>query len=354
MKYPTARKLPSGSWTCRVRIKGKDISITRPDKKTAIAEAMALKAGIKTENRQEVMTRRLKTVGQALDEYISSRENVLSPSTIRGYRVYQRNRFKSAKGLRINDVTGAKWQQIVNAEAQLCSEKTLRNSWRLLSAAIYEETGVRIAVRLPQVVEKDLPFLTPEQIPIFVDAIRGDPIEIPALLALSSMRRSEILALRWEDVDLVQQTILIAGAAVVGPDGKLKQKKSNKNKNSRRIIPVIPPLQEALCRTPHPDRGLVVTCGPNELWRQINRICRNAGLPEIGVHGLRRSFASLAYHLHLSEEVTMRIGGWSDIYTMRKIYTKISARDIADQSALFTGFFDSENTRIGNENGNEK
>ena len=56
----------------------------------------------------------------------------------------------------------------------------------------------------------------------------------------------------------------------------------------------------------------------------------------------------------VSEEVTMRIGGWSNIYTMRKIYTKISDKDINDQAARLQAFFSNENARSDNENANKK
>lgn len=82
-----------------------------------------------------------------------------------------------------------------------------------------------------------------------------------------------------------------------------------------------------------------MTCNPNTIYNSTNRACRKAGLPEIGAHGLRRSFASLAYHLNLPEEITMRAGGWSDIYTMRKIYTKVSEKDISDQGQIYEDFF---------------
>ena len=49
----------------------------------------------------------------------------------------------------------------------------------------------------------------------------------------------------------------------------------------------------------------------------FNRICRKNGLPEIGVHGLRHSFVSLAYHLGWSELTTMQIAGYSDYNTMK-------------------------------------
>ncbi len=354
MKYPKAKKLPSGRWHCRVRVQGRDVSITCQTKDEAVAEAMAIKAGIKEFDLQEASRRKRFTVGQAVDAYISARENVLSPATLRGYRAIQKNRFRRYKNLRINDISAEKWQRIVNEESRLCSAKTLKNAWYFMASVINETTTRRISVRLPQVVSKDEPFLTPEQIPTFVLALRGQSFEIGALLALSGLRRSEILALCWKDINLQKGTIRIAGSAVIGEDNKLKQKETNKNLTSNRTIPIIPPLEEALRRTPHPQTGLVVRTAPNTLYCQINRLCGQLGLPKVGVHGLRRSFASLAYHLNLSEEVTMRIGGWSDIFTMRKIYTKISEKDINEQTARLQAFFCSPNERSDNENANGK
>ena len=37
---PAARQLPSGAWTCRVRVGGRDVSVTRPTKAEAQAEAI--------------------------------------------------------------------------------------------------------------------------------------------------------------------------------------------------------------------------------------------------------------------------------------------------------------------------
>lgn len=343
MKIPKARKLPSGSWFCRVRVNGKDIGITRPTEKEAVAEAMAIKAGT-----IEAKKSGKKTLTEAIDDYIAARENVLSPSTIRGYRTIQRSRFAPEMHLDIFSTPSDRWQKSVNAEAKLCSAKTLRNAWMFIAAVIFDATGSRVIVRLPQVVQNEKAFLSPEQVPIFVEAVHGTDVEIPGLLALSSLRRSELLALKWKDVDLKKGYIRVAGAAVYGPDGKLTRKNENKNKSSRRIVPLIPPLLEALKQIT-PEGDLVVRMAPNVIVRHLNKICTENDLPIVGLHGLRHSFASLAYHLGMSEKVAMEIGGWSNDQTMRKIYTHISKQDIANQAAGFVGFF----RKNGNENGNK-
>ena len=91
MKIPKAKQLPSGAWFCRVRIDGQDISITRNTEREAVAEAMAGKAGIKDAEKRP----KKKTLTAAIDDYIEARQNILSPSTIRGYRIIQNNRFQS-------------------------------------------------------------------------------------------------------------------------------------------------------------------------------------------------------------------------------------------------------------------
>ena len=54
------------------------------------------------------------------------------------------------------------------------------------------------------------------------------------------------------------------------------------------------------------------------------------------------SFASLAYHLGIPEKTVMKIGGWSNDATMRKIYTHISQSKINEDSAKLVDFLNNE------------
>ena len=337
MKTPKARRLPSGSWFCRVRIDGKDIGITRPTEREAIAEAMAIKAGIK-ETRQQP---KKMTLSQAIDNYIESRQNILSPSTIRGYRAIQSGRFQSMMRKEIFSVSQAQWQSAVDAESRIVNAKTLTNAWRFLASVIHETTGQRPTIRLPQIIPNERQWLTPAQIPNFVEAVKGRSIEIPALLALSSLRRSELLNLRWKDIDLEAGVLHVNGAAVYDENGVLVRKKETKNKTSRRTVPIIPPLKAALEQA-QPKGEYVVTMSSNGIFTHINRICKANGLPTVGIHGLRHSFASLAFHLKMPEKIAMEIGGWANDQTMRKIYTHLAKEDLKKHAQSFTAFFENK------------
>ncbi len=333
MKIPEPRKLPSGSWYVRVQIGREVYNITKPTKTACLKEACALKAGLKS-----IQKAKKSTLTSAIDRYIEVRENILSPSTIRGYRAVQKNRFKTLMNENVNELRPERCQKAVNLEAKLCSAKTLTNAWRFIASVIYEETDERINVRLPQIVKPDRPWLTPEQIPVFVEAIKGQPIEIPALLALSSLRRSEILALKWKNIDFKKGTIKVTGAAVYDEEGKLIQKAENKNLTSSRIIPIIPQLLDALTDATHTSE-YVCSMSPSAIYANINRVCESVDLPKVGIHGLRHSFASLAYHIGMPEKVAMQIGGWADNQTMHKIYTHIAQEEISKQAAAMTQFY---------------
>ena len=343
MKVPKAKKMSSGNYFIRLRLGGEEICITEPTEKECIRQAQFIKSEYMAGKRQRKDDKEQVTLQQACQNFVETRKNALSPSTIRGYNYIIKNRFQSLMERNVSDISESEWIVAVNKEAAVCSPKTIKNTWGFIASVLRKELKmVPPDVTLPQIPPNERPFLSAEQIKVFVDAIKGTEVEIAALLALSSMRRSEICALRWENVDLKNRLIHIKGAAVYDESEILVQKKTNKNQSSTRTIPIMmDELYNALDAAKQPS-GLVVTCYPNVIRNRINRICELNGLPKVGTHGLRHSFASLAKHLGMPEQLTMQIGGWSDYQTMRKIYTHISQKDADSYKNAMASFYNSE------------
>lgn len=335
MKVPSAKKQPNGTWYIQLRLAGESIYVTAPTEKECTHKAALIKAEHLTGKRDK--KRIGLTLGDAIDNYISSRSNTLSPSTIRGYRTIRNHYFKDQMAKPIEAPTN--WQQVINLDTALHSAKTIQNAWRFICSVMRENGIVPPRITLPQVVRNEHPFLQPEEIPVFISALKGKDCEIPALLALHSLRRSEIMALTWDKIDLKKGTISVSGSTVVNEHNELVQKKTNKNTASNRTLPImIPELRLALesCET---KTGAIVNWHPNVLYRRINKVCSELGFPAVGVHGLRHSFASLAYHLGLSEMETMCLGGWADTKTMHSIYTHLAAADRLKAENKLTAFF---------------
>ncbi len=348
-KRPVARQLPSGSWFCRVRVNGQDVAITRDTEKEAVAEAMAVKYGIKEAEKKSNMKR--KTLEEAIKEYIAARDGFLSPSTIAGYEKFKRNTFQCMMKENIFSTSDDQWQSAVRRERKLGrSPKYIKNAWMFIAAAIEEAGAKRPEVMLYPDEKNERAYLTHTEIDKFVEAVKGKSVEIPALLCLSSLRRSEMLALKWDNVDLENQVMYVRGATVRGNNG-LVDKKQNKSKKSRRAVPIIPPLLEAMKQVNH--EGNVVKMGGDTVLKYVKKTCAEAGITIVDLHGLRHSFASLAYHLGIPEMIAAEIGGWEDLTTMHNIYTHIAQADIAKRSQDFRDYFSKEKVKNGNENGNE-
>ena len=323
MRIPEPKRTKSGDYRIQLRLDGQSIIFHDTSAKGCRDKARLYKAEYLSGVRE---VKFYPTLSDAIDQYISRRKNTLSPSTIEGYRRIQKNRFPELMPLQLD--AKIDWQAAVNREALRCSPKTLRNAFRFV-VSVYSENGI-VAPKpsLPPLERNERKWLEPEQIKRLVSAL-DDSTAFPVLLALHSLRRSELLAVTWDDIDLDRETIRVSGAIVMDENRKYIEKPTGKTASSIRTVPImIPALIDHLNAVPPEKRvGHLVRCNPNTVLAIVNRACRNAGVPEVGTHGLRHSFASLAYHLGLSELETMRLGGWSDAQTMRKIYTHLSEPD---------------------------
>jgi integrase len=131
---------------------------------------------------------------------------------------------------------------------------------------------------------KELPgrlrYLTPDEKARLLDACASPSYLRPIVdLAMhTGMRRSEILGLRWADVDLRRRTITL----------------THTKNNERRVIPVNDTVAATLKALPrHLDTDLLFPAvnGPM-VTRAFWRACRKARLPNLRFHDLRHTFAS--------------------------------------------------------------
>lgn len=144
MKTPTAVQLPSGSWRVRLTVNGQFISITRPTKREAEKEALALKSGaVKIASGTKHLT-----LSEAIDAYIDRNKSDLSPSTIRAYRSYQKSRMQSAMIRDVSSIPDKQWQKWIDKELEEVSAKTVQNVWRLVAPAVKLVTGSEPDVRI--------------------------------------------------------------------------------------------------------------------------------------------------------------------------------------------------------------
>jgi integrase len=320
IKVPKPYQLPSGSWRIRLQVEGQSITEATPE--LCIAKAKAIRAGFMESKKAENKI----TGAKAIEEYVKENSSVLSPSTLWRYGRIGKTGFP---GYMDKPIVSVQWQQAINEEAQRVSPKTVKNEWGLIHT-VMKVNGIQPPeVHLPKIVKKDLPWLTYDQIKVFLEAIKGDECELAALLALHSLRRSELCAVTRSQIK--EDGIHVEGAIVQTAEG-LTRKTANKTDASQRVVPImIPRLQELVDQSQAGPDDRLVNINIQTGYDHINLICKRNGLPQVGYHGLRRSFASLGYlKAGWSERVTMKIGGWSDYKTMHNIYIKLSDKEVTE------------------------
>ncbi len=340
MYIPEPKETPSG-WRIQLRINGQSIPVLADTPKECKRQAALIKAQAQAAGKP--VKKCDLTLSQAIDAYIAERSNTLSPSTVRGYRIIQRTRFQSTMPRVLSRISPSEWRGIVNDELGIVSRKTVKNAWAFIKSVLSAQ-GIDVdnAVKVSQPRKKrDANWLEPDEIKKFVAAAADDPLCVPMLLALMSMRISEIDALRWENIDPHADFIHTTGARIRNENNEYVLKAEQKNVESDRNVPLlIPELRAAILRDWKPE-GKVLSVSQTTLRCAVERTCARAGVKRVTVHQLRHSFASLSAHLRIPAEISMEIGGWNNDKIMKEIYTHIARSDIERYKNEMWNFYNS-------------
>lgn len=335
ISVPKPRQLKNGEYAKQVMFKGQVEYIRGRTEAEYYAKARAWKSGLLQASRPSQKM----TLREAMRQYIDSNDGALSPGTIRGYEIIYKHRFPDFRDLPVDKID---YQKMVSTEAKRLAPKTVVNAWGLVEPSLKAIKFPVPDVNLPQVPESDEDWLDFEQIAVFVKAIHGSEAELAALLALHGLRLSEILGLDVKSVG--SEFILVRGAIVYDKNNKKVHKDTNKTKLSSREVPVIIPRVLELL----PESGAAVTVSESTINRRIKAVCRENGLPECSVHDLRRSFCSLAFRLKWNSQTTMRVGGWSNLQTVEKVYRKLAAREKNEDIERMQLFYAQNSYKISN------
>ncbi len=195
----------------------------------------------------------------------------------------------------------------------------------------------------PRVVKPDIKPLTMEQAEKLLDVVRGHRLEAILTMAITTgMRRGELLALRWLDVDLENGIVQIKHTVDFIPKHGYVESEP-KTKASKRTILLPSVALEALKQ--HRIQQLEMRLKVGNTWQDLNLVFTGlhggyfnprylpklfekalveAGLPHIRFHDLRHSAATLLLSMGVDMKVIQEILGHSNMAMTADIYSHVS------------------------------
>ena len=338
-KLPSARRLPSGKYRCQVMVNGQRISVVEDEPDIAQAKAVAMKNGLIEKAKKPNKL----TLQDAIKEYISIRENVLAPTTVRGYETLRKHRFKGLMSKDIYKLTKRDLQKAVDAESKNYARKTVANALGLV-CSVLRDYDIEISaddIKLPQKIKQKKTYLSAADIAKLIDAARGDICELPIVMAVwLGMRVSEICGLCWDCVDLEHNIIEVRRAFVPDKDNQYAIKEVPKNESSQRTIALPSYIAVKLRDMYHGQDGRVCPQHPNTVLRHVHKLCAKHGITDSTTHGLRHSNAAVMVALNVADRYAMARNGWSTEYTFKQVYSYVFPETSDAENQKINAFFE--------------
>jgi integrase len=300
------------------------------------------------------------TVSEAAEDLVAGMKSgrvrnrsgdLYKPSAIRGYEAALRDHIVPRLGrTRLGDVQHRDVQRIANdllAEGR--DPSTIRNALmplRVIFRRAAEDGDLAVNpcthLRLPAVRGRRERIPSPEEAHRLLAALaeRDRPIWATALYA--GLRRGELMALRWEDVDLAGAVIRIERAY----DDKGHVEVEPKSRAGRRTVPIVGALRDVLLESKTKQGrtdGLVfgdatTPFQPSNLWRRAQRAWKQAGLEPIGLHEARHTFASLLIAARVNAKAITSYMGHASIQTTYDLYGKLMPGSESEAAVLVDAY----------------
>ena len=234
------------------------------------------------------------------------------------------------------------------------SSTTVRGIHMMLHNALDRAVKERLILRnptedciIPKVQKQEMKILHPEDMKAYLEAAeKRGVLPMFYLELVSGIRKGELVALRWEDLDVEHRTISVSKQALGGLGKELVVNRP-KTENSIRAISIPQDAVDLLVREheKHPENPYLfpspLTGGmyhPDSVVNLHKKILKDAGLEHIRFHDLRHTFATMALQNGVDVKTVSNMLGHYDAGFTLRTYTH-ATRQKQNEAAQATGAF---------------
>lgn len=292
------------------------------------------------------------TVGIYLEEWLEhvARPRV-RPTTLRSYERCVRSYLVPGLGRRplgqlsarevrmfldglLKEGRGARTVQYVHATLRVALEDATREE--LIAK------NVAKLVRAPKPAEREHDPLSVDEVRQLFRAHRDSPLlPMLAVFALLGLRRSEVLGLKWEDVDLDGGVVQVRRSVQRVEEGLVEM--PTKTARSRRSLPLPGIVVELLHKQADQQAKWRVDAGgayaelgyvfstpigtpmdPRNCTRVVQKACVDAGLRKVRLHDFRHGCVSVLLELGVPPRTVMEIVGHSALEMTMNVYGHVN------------------------------
>lgn len=302
-------KRGENSYRVRKMYKGRMYTINfdhKPTQKEAITAMGKELEKVKSKDNQMTFQR-------AAESYVDIKRNVLSPRTVKEYSETAKRLPEWFLNLLVSDIEQLNIDRLINELSKDKSPKTVRNYHGFVTAVLGRfSPNLKISTTLPQKIKNEPYTPSQEDVKRILEAVKDTQYEIPITLACYGMRRSEICALRPEDIEGDMANI---NKAMVQNEKKEWVVKTTKTTESTRRIIIPTELAEKIN-----SQGYVYKGHPGSITKHLEKVEDDLGIPRFPLHKLRHYFASQMSALGVPEADILKMGGWETDHVMKSVY----------------------------------
>lgn len=290
------------------------------------------------------------SVGDWMDEWINLYLPHIEETTRVGYKAKLKCYIRPALGdIKLTSLRTGHIQKMVNDMMDRgLSAKNIKDTYINVNAAMKQAIKLRLipynpceGVTLPKRKKYKAKVYSPQMITTLLATAKDTDMYLPILLCVTAgVRRGELLALSWSDVDFEKNIISIRNNLVRGENGfvikppkseaglrdihlgsqvmyELRKAKAKHFADIRLGIKQASTCPLVVCQ----ENGLPYT--PDAMSRKWKRFLVAHNLPDISLHGLRHSNATALIQAGVSPKVVQQRLGHSDVSITLNTYTHV-------------------------------